>query len=66
MSDDLVPDDSTELLLVTGMSLASQFLHEVLFGLPRGLRLSLAPSLDEEPVKDRRHHHNLAAPWRKA
>ncbi|MFO1167129.1 MAG: chloride channel protein [Rhodoblastus sp.] len=33
-------------LLVTGMSLASQFLHEVLFGLPRGLRLSLAPSLE--------------------
>ncbi len=33
-------------LLVTGMSVASQFLHEVLFGLPRGLRLSLAPSLE--------------------
>ena len=33
-------------LLVTGMSLASQFMHEALFGLPRGLRLSLAPSLE--------------------
>ncbi|MFV0281698.1 MAG: chloride channel protein [Rhodoblastus sp.] len=33
-------------LLVTGMSLLSQLLHEILFGLPWGLRLSLAPSLE--------------------
>ncbi|MCB1539813.1 MAG: chloride channel protein [Rhodoblastus sp.] len=33
-------------LFVTGMSLASQFMHEWLFGLPHGLRLSLAPSLE--------------------
>ncbi|MCB1545544.1 MAG: chloride channel protein, partial [Rhodoblastus sp.] len=33
-------------LFVTGMSMASQFMHETLFGLPRGLRLSLAPSLE--------------------
>ena len=32
-------------LFVTGMSLASQFMHEWLFGLPHGLRLSLAPTL---------------------
>lgn len=32
-------------LLVTGMSIASQLMHEWLFGLPQGLRLSLAPSL---------------------
>ncbi len=33
-------------LLVTGMSVVSQLLHEWLFGLPRGLRLSLAASLE--------------------
>jgi len=33
-------------LFVTGMSLASQYMHEWLFGLPRGLRLSLAASLE--------------------
>jgi CIC family chloride channel protein len=33
-------------LLVTGMSIVSQLMHELLFGLPRGLRLSLAPSLE--------------------
>ena len=33
-------------LLVTGMSVVSQLMHEFLFGLPRGLRLSLAPSLE--------------------
>ncbi|MCB1537161.1 MAG: chloride channel protein [Rhodoblastus sp.] len=32
-------------LFVTGMSLASQYMHEWLFGLPHGLRLSLAPTL---------------------